>query len=75
MHLKLNVTVMPESEYASQQIRNKKRIIGAISIVLITIFFILAFIGIIDFLVMLIADVVVWGIANLIMRRIGRTII
>jgi hypothetical protein len=63
---------MPESEYASQQIRNKKRIIGAISIVLITIFFILAFLGYIPFLVMLIADVIVWGIANLILRRMGR---
>lgn len=72
--MKLSVTVMPESEYASQRIRNKKRIIGAISIVLITIFFVLAFVGIIDFWVMLIADVVVWGIANLILRRIGRII-
>ncbi len=63
---------MPESEYASQQIRNKKRIIGVISIVLITILFILTFLGYIPFLVMLIADVVVWGIANLILRRMGR---
>jgi hypothetical protein len=57
---------------ATEQARNKRRIIGVISIVLITIFFILAFAGIIDFWIMLIADLVVWVISNLILRRMGR---
>jgi hypothetical protein len=57
----------------SAKISRQKRLVGIVSIVLITIFFILTFIGKIDFIVMLILDVIVWGIANLILRRIGRT--
>ncbi len=57
---------------ATGQARNKRKIIGVISIVLITIFFILAFVGIIDFWIMLIADLIVWVISNLILRRMGK---
>jgi hypothetical protein len=57
---------------ATEQARNKRRIIGVISIVLITIFFVLAFVGIIDFWIMLIADLVVWAVSNLILRRMGK---
>jgi hypothetical protein len=57
---------------ATEQARNKRRIIGIISIVLISIFFVLAFVGIIDFWIMLIADLVVWVISNLILRRMGK---
>jgi hypothetical protein len=57
---------------ATEQARNKRRIIGVISIVLITIFFVLAFVGIIDFWIMLIADLVVWVVSNLILRRMGK---
>jgi hypothetical protein len=64
-------TNLAQSEPA-QRIRNQKRLVGIISIVLISIFFVLSFLGYIPFLVMLILDVVVWGIANLILRRIGR---
>lgn len=56
----------------AQRVRNQKRLVGIISIVLISIFFVLSFLGYIPFLVMLILDVVVWGIANLVLRRIGR---
>jgi hypothetical protein len=57
---------------ATGQARNKRRIIGVISIVLITVFFILAFVGIIDFWIMLVADLVVWVVSNLILRRMGK---
>lgn len=57
---------------ATGQARNKRRIVGAIGIVLITIFFILAFVGLISFWIMLIADLVVWVISNLILRRMGK---
>lgn len=63
---------LTQSDQAAR-INKQKRLVGIVSIVLITIFFILTFIGYIDFIVMLILDVVVWGIANLILRRIGRT--
>jgi hypothetical protein len=57
---------------ATEQARNKRRIIGVISIVLITVFFILAFAGLIDFWIMLIADLIVWVVSNLILRRMGK---
>jgi hypothetical protein len=57
----------------AQRIRNRKQLVGIISIILISVFFILTFLGYIPFLVMLVLDLVVWGIANLILRRIGRT--
>jgi hypothetical protein len=57
---------------ATEQARNKRRIIGVISIVLITVFFILAFAGLIDFWIMLVADLIVWVVSNLILRRMGK---
>jgi hypothetical protein len=56
----------------AERIRNRKRLVGIVSIILISIFFVLTFLGYIPFLVMLVLDLVVWGIANLILRRIGR---
>ena len=63
---------MPASEYSSDKTRNKKRAIGAIAIVLLLIFTVLAFLGYIPFLIWIIADLVVAGIANLLLRRVGR---
>jgi len=63
---------MPASEYSSDKTRNKKRAIGAIAIALLLLFTVLAFLGYIPFLIWIIADLVVAGIANLILRRVGR---
>ncbi|MCL5876228.1 MAG: hypothetical protein M1540_00230 [Candidatus Bathyarchaeota archaeon] len=63
---------MPESEYMSQKTRNKKRAVGAVAIALLLIFTALAILGIIDFLVWVISDLVVAAVANLLFRRIGR---
>ncbi len=63
---------MSASEYSSDKTRNKKRAIGAIAIVLLLLFTVLAFLGYIPFLVWIIADLVVAGIANLLLRRVGR---
>ena len=63
---------MPESEYMSQKTRNKKRAVGAVAIALLLVFTVLAILGYINFLVWVIADLVVAGIANLLFRRIGR---
>ena len=63
---------MPASEYSSDKTRNKKRAIGAIAIVLLLLFTVLAFLGYIPFLIWIIADLVVAGIANLLLRRVGR---
>ncbi len=63
---------MPESEYSSQRTRNKKRAVGAVAIVLLLVFTVLALLGYMPFIVWIIADLIVAGIANLLFRRIGR---
>lgn len=63
---------MPASEYSSEKTRNKKRVIGAIAIVLLLVFTVLAFLGYIPFIIWIVADLVVAGIANLLLRRVGR---
>jgi hypothetical protein len=57
---------MPES------VRNKKRAVGAVAIAFLLFFTVLAILGYIDFIVWVLADLVVAGIANLLLRRIGR---
>ncbi len=70
--MKLRVNHMPASEYSSEKTRNKKRAIGVIAITLLLIFTVLALLGYIPFLIWIIADLVVAGIANLLLRRVGR---
>lgn len=55
-----------------ENVRNKKRAVGVVAIALLLLFTALAFLGYIPFLVWIIADLVVAGIANLLLRRIGR---
>jgi cell division septal protein FtsQ len=66
---------MPASEYSSEKTRNKKRAIGAIAIMLLLFFTVLAFLGYIPFIIWIVADLVVAGIANLLLRRVGRVIL
>ncbi|MCW3999405.1 MAG: hypothetical protein NWE93_04115 [Candidatus Bathyarchaeota archaeon] len=62
----MSASDLPES------VRNKKRAVGAAAIVLLLIFTVLAILQYIDFLVWILADLVVAGVANLLLRRIGR---
>jgi cell division septal protein FtsQ len=71
--IEVSVKNMSSSEYASEQVRNKKRAIGAVAIALLLVFTVLAILGYINFIVWVAADLVVAGIANLLLRRIGRT--
>ncbi len=67
------MTSMPARPDASPQIiRRKKRIIGIIAIALLLLFTVLAFLRVISFIVWVLADLVVAGIANLLLRRVGR---
>ena len=50
----------------------KKRLIGIIAIALLLIFTVLGFLGYFSWFVWVIADLVVAGIANLLLRRVGR---
>ncbi len=56
-----------------EKIRNQKRVIGAIAIALLLLFTVIAFLGWISFLVWVLADLVVAAVANLLLRRVGRT--
>ena len=55
-----------------KDVLKKKRMVGIVAIALLLCFTALAILRYIDFLVWVIADLVVAGIANLLLRRIGR---
>lgn len=55
-----------------EKIRRTKRVIGAVAVALLILFTVLALAQLIDFLVWVIADLVVAGVANLLLRRVGR---
>lgn len=56
-----------------EKIRQRKRVVGTIAVVLLLIITVLAIALRINFIVWVLADLVVAGIANLLLRRIGRT--
>jgi hypothetical protein len=56
---------------ASERIIRRKRIVGAVAIALLLLFTVLAVLGYISFIVWVLADLVVAGIANLLFRKIG----
>ena len=53
-------------------VRKTKRIVGAIAIVLLLLFTVLALLGVFSLVEWLIADIVVALMANLILKRVGR---
>jgi nitrate reductase NapE component len=56
-----------------EKIRNQKRAIGVIAIALLLLFTVIAFLGWISFIVWVLADLVVAAVANLLLRRVGRS--
>jgi hypothetical protein len=56
-----------------EKIRNQKRTIGVIAIALLLLFTVVAFLGWISFIVWVLADLVVAAVANLLLRRVGRS--
>jgi hypothetical protein len=68
------VTDMPAKvDLSSKKIRRRKRIIGIIAITLLLAFTILAILQQISFIIWVLADLVVAAVANLLLRRVGRT--
>lgn len=55
-----------------ETVQKRKRIVGVIAIALLLLFTVLAILGYIPFIVWVLLDLVVAGIANLLFRRIGR---
>ena len=56
-----------------EKIRNQKRAIGVIAIALLLLFTVMALLGWISYIVWVLADLVVAGVANLLFRRVGRS--
>jgi nitrate reductase NapE component len=68
------VTKMPARvPFNPEKIRNQKRTIGVIAIALLLLFTVIAFLGWISFIVWVLADLVVAAVANLLLRRVGRS--
>jgi hypothetical protein len=71
--MRLSVTDMaPKPDVNPEKIRRRKRTIGIIAITLLLLFTVLAILQVISFIVWVLADLVVAGIANLLLRRVGR---
>ena len=71
--MKLSVTDMaPKTNVNPEKIRRRKRTIGIIAITLLLLFTVLAILQVISFIVWVLADLVVAGIANFLLRRVGR---
>jgi hypothetical protein len=60
------------AEVNKEKILRQKRSVGAVAISLLILFSVLAFVVEINWIVWLIADLIVAGIANLIFRRLNR---
>jgi hypothetical protein len=63
----------PKINVDYEKIRQKKRAIGIIAITLLIIITVLAIFFHISFLVWVVIDLVVAAVANLLLRRVGRT--
>jgi hypothetical protein len=75
----LNIEVHSDTDmpakptFNPEKIRQRKRAIGIVAVVFLVIFTVLAIAQIITFIEWLLGDLVVAGVANLLLRRIGRT--
>ena len=62
----------PKTNFNLEKIRQRKRTIGAIAIILLLTITVLAIFLHISFLVWVVADLAVAAVANLLLRRVGR---
>ncbi len=63
---------MPKVQYNPEKVQKQKRIIGAVAVVLLLIVTVLAIMYQINFIVWVIIDLIIAGVANLLLRRVGR---
>jgi len=63
---------MSKADLNSASVRNKKRAIGIVAITLLLVLTVLAILQFINYIAWILGDLVVAGIANLLLRRIGR---
>jgi hypothetical protein len=63
----------PKKSFNPERINQRKRTIGIIAITLLLVITVLAILLHISFLIWVVADLVVAAVANLLLRRVGRT--
>lgn len=63
---------MPKVQYNPEKVKKQKQVIGAVAVVLLLIITVVAIAFRVDFIVWVILDLIVAGVANLLLRRVGR---
>jgi hypothetical protein len=61
-----------KNDYSTQNLRQRKRTIGIIAVVLLLLFTVLAIAQVINFIEWIVGDLAVAVIANVLLRRAGR---
>ncbi|MCL2257137.1 MAG: hypothetical protein FWC14_02900 [Candidatus Bathyarchaeota archaeon] len=64
---------MPKVMYNPEKVQKQKKIIGIVSIVLILIVTILSMIFHLNIITWILLDLVIFAVANLLLRRVGKT--
>jgi hypothetical protein len=64
---------MPKVTYNPEKVQKQKRIIGAVAVILLLVVTILAITLKVDFIVWVLLDLAIAGVANLLLRRVGKT--
>jgi len=65
-------TEMPKVTYNPEKVQKQKRSIGAVAVVLLLIVTILALVFKFNFIVWVLLDLAIFGVANLLLRRVGK---
>ena len=62
-----------KSNFNPEKIRQRKRAIGIVAVILLLVITVLAILLHTSFIIWVLADLVVAGVANFLLRRVGRT--
>jgi hypothetical protein len=63
---------MPKVTYNPEKVQKQKRLIGIVAVVLLLVITVVAIALRVNFIVWVILDLIVAGVANLLLRRVGR---
>ena len=58
--------------YDAEKVRKQKRLIGIVAVALLLVVTVLAIVARLNFIVWVLIDLVIAGVANLLLRRVGR---
>ena len=61
-----------KTNFDPEKIRKRKRAIGIVAVILLLVITVLAILLKISFIIWVLADLIVAGVANLLLRRVGR---